>query len=162
MISVDAFRLEQKAIEDAVEKKLNRKFSSERAHIEKLKKPYRIGDQVSASLVRGQHHELVSGRFNGIIIGRYAKIGRSKVLLDDLDISERDRLSYNNIQEALDKNIDKRQAEFNKKRDAQRHSILQEAYAGRGYDTDFSRRNVVLDTMIGKRRQVHGRYQGRQ
>lgn len=152
LISVDAFRREQKALEDAVEKKLNRKFSSERAHIEKLKEPHRIGGQVSVSLVRGQHRELVSGRFNGIISGRYAKIGRSKVLLDDLNISERDRLSWNNVQEALDKIIDKRQAELNKKGDAQRHSILQEAYAGRGYGTEFVRRNVVLDTMIGKRR----------
>jgi len=152
MRSLQQFEIEKREIKELVERRIREKFADDFATVDSLSNPFKIGEHITISVRRGSQRQTFTGIFDGLVGDKYVKLDSRRILLDDLDPADRDRLYWNNDQERLDKLINKRVAELQARMAKHRHNFLLEVNTKRHYNAAFFKENVIVGNKIVKRR----------
>jgi hypothetical protein len=114
------------------ERDLKREFSQEREQLERLATPLEIGQQVRFRLVMGSRS--ISGRLNGLIGDDYVKVSNKRVLIQDIEESEREHVQWSFFKTAEDRELElqNRSDAINAEVDKRSRFLVRRAFEERG------------------------------
>ena len=142
-LTVSSFENFKQTVEKEVEEELAEEFKLKEDKINKLSKPFHIGDDVSVSLIQGGRKRIVNGIFRGIK-GPNAEIGDRLVLLSDIEELDRDRLFFGGEIQLLQLKVNQRRKEMEEEKDRRRELIINQKYKKAGYTKKFFDNSVEL------------------
>jgi hypothetical protein len=132
-----------------VNKQLKREFARDIEHLDRLRTPMKLGDDIDLTVIRGGRTDSISGRFNGIINNKYVKVSSTHILLTDVEEQQRELLQWSQKeaddpdQAALD--LETKREELKAKMLRRKHFLVSTVYSARGFQSpEHVRRNFLV------------------
>jgi hypothetical protein len=149
VIPLDSFVHFLRQTDARVMKQLKREFARDLEHLDRLRTPMKIGDDIDLTVIRGNRTESVSGRFNGLINNNYVKVSSYNILLTDVEKQQRELLQWS---QKIADDPEQAAADLETKRDVVRAQMLRRkrflvgsVYSERGYESpDHVMRNYLV------------------
>ena len=142
-LTLASFEKFKQSVAKEVEEELAEEFKLKEEKINKLSKPFQVGDFVSITLIQGGRKRVVNGTFKGIK-GQNAEIGDRQVLLSDIEELDRDRLFFGGEIQLLQLKVNQKRKALEEDKDRRREILLAQKYKKAGYTKKFFANSVQL------------------
>jgi hypothetical protein len=150
VIPLDSFVHFLQETENRVNKQLKREFARDLEHLDRLRTPMKIGDDIDLTVNRGRTRtENFSGRFNGIINNKYVKVSSYNILLTDVEEQQRELLIWSqkiaDDAEQAAEDLEEKRTQLKARMLRRKRFLVGTVYSERGYQSpDHVMRNFLV------------------
>ena len=149
VIPLDSFIHFLQETDTRVTRQLKREFAREIDHLNRLRTPMKLGDNIDLTVIQSGRTRHISGRFNGIINKQYVKVSRFNILLRDVEEQQREMLIWSQKEaddpEQAAEDLVAKWDDLKARMLRRKHFLVSTVYSERGYQSpDYVRKNFLV------------------